>query len=109
MASPVINADNCLSVTQASIPETVTCGSEKIVACYYNFQISLHDAVFGALDHKYLDNAGYNRARAPFARAETLFCRGVASAELRRRSWRSDSACSKIELGTTKAGVSTPG
>ena len=24
-------------------------------------------------------------------------------------SWRSESACSRIELGTTKAGVSTPG
>ncbi len=27
----------------------------------------------------------------------------------RRLSWRSDSACSRIELGTTKAGVSTFG
>jgi hypothetical protein len=32
-----------------------------------------------------------------------------ASARSRRRSWRSDTACSRIELGTTKAGVSTPG
>ena len=34
--------------------------------------------------------------------------RGLRDSEARRRiSWRSDSACSRIELGTTKAGVST--
>lgn len=32
-----------------------------------------------------------------------------AAVQLCRRSWRSESRCSTIELGTTKAGVSTFG
>ncbi len=43
----------------------LTYGPEKIMECYYNFPIPLHNGVSGALDLQYIDNPGYNRDRGP--------------------------------------------
>ena len=40
-------------------------GAEKIMECYYNFPIPLHNGIFAAFDVQYVDNPGYNRARGP--------------------------------------------
>ena len=39
----------------------LTYGPEKIMECYYNLPIPLHNGVSGALNLQYLDNPGYNR------------------------------------------------
>jgi len=46
--------------------------------------------------------------RLPSGLAEARVWRRAAPAPRRRRSWRSESTCSRIELGTTKQGLVHP-
>ncbi len=43
----------------------LTYGPEKIMECYYNLPIPVHNGIYGALDLQYIDDPGYNRDRGP--------------------------------------------